>query len=117
VAVVLAAIGIYGVLSYSVAQSRREIGVRMALGANRADILKLMLGQTSGFAIGGFVAGLGAAIAGARLMNGLLFKISTVDPLSIAIAISGLALIAGLAVTMPARCAATVNPMEALRSE
>jgi len=117
VAVALTAIGIYGVLSYSVAQSRREIGVRMALGANRADILKLMLGQTGGFAAGGFVAGLAAAIAGARLMNGLLFNTSTVDPLSIAIAISGLALIAGLAVTVPARRAATVNPTEALRSE
>jgi ABC-type antimicrobial peptide transport system permease subunit len=117
VALVLAAIGIYGVLSYSVAQRTREIGVRMAVGANRRDILRLVLGQAGGFALVGLAAGLLAAFAGARLIGGLLFQTSPVDVVSASITLGALALIAVLAVSIPAGRAASVNPTEALRAE
>ncbi|RSL17252.1 putative permease [Edaphobacter aggregans] len=117
VALALAAIGIYGVLSYMVVQRTREIGVRMAVGADREDILRLVLGQAGRFAAVGIVAGLAVALAGARLINGLLFHTSTIDPLSVSITIAGLALIAAVAVSVPASRAASVDPTEALRAE
>jgi predicted permease len=117
VALALAGIGIYGVLSYSVAQRTREIGVRMAVGANRTDVLRLVLGQAGRFAAIGIVVGLAAGLACARLIRGLLFNTSTVDPLSAWIAIGALVLAAALAVIIPAGRAASVNPDEALRAE
>lgn len=117
VALVLAAIGIYGVLSYSVSQRTREIGVRMAVGANRGDVLRMVLWQAGVFAIAGLAIGLGAAIASARLMQGLLFQTNTLDGASIGIALGTLAAVAMLAVSAPAWRAASVNPTEALRSE
>jgi predicted permease len=121
VALVLAGIGIYGVLSYSVAQRTREIGVRMAVGANRADVLWLVLRQATRYVTLGLVSGLGAAFAGERvmggLMRGLLFETDGVDPVSIAVTVAGLALIAGIAVSVPAGRAVSVNPTEALRTE
>ena len=117
VAVVLAAIGIYGVLAYSVEQRTREIGVRMAVGARREDILTLVLKQSAVFVVAGIVAGLAAGFAGARLLSGLLFKTSAADPLSLAVTIGALVAIAALAVSLPARRAASVEPTEALRSE
>ncbi len=117
VAVVLAAIGIYGVLAYSVEQRTREIGVRMAVGARREDILKLVLRQAAVFVAAGIVAGLAVGFAGARLLSGLLFKTSTADPVSVSITISALVAIAALAVSLPARRAASVEPTEALRAE
>ncbi len=117
VALTLAAIGIYGVLSYSIAQRTREIGVRIAVGANREDILRLVLGQAGRFALAGIVIGLATALAGARIIDGLLFHTSTVDPLSVSITIGALALIAALAVILPAGRAVSVSPTEALRAE
>jgi predicted permease len=117
VALALAAIGIYGVLSYSVAQRSREIGVRMAVGATRANILRLVLTQAARLTGAGIVLGLGAALLGARLIRGLLFDTGTTDPLSVGIAIGFLALAAGLAAMIPAIRAASVNPNEALRAE
>ena len=117
VALTLAAIGIYGVLAYSVAQRTREIGVRMAVGAKREDILRLVLSQAARFTLVGILAGLAVAVASARLLSGLLFKTSTVDPLSVCITIGALAAIAALAVSIPARRAASVSPTEALRAE
>jgi predicted permease len=116
-ALALAGIGIYGVLSYSVAQRTREIGVRMAVGANRTDVLRLVLGQAGRFSVIGIVIGLAAGLASARLISGLLFNTSTVDPLSVWIAIGALFLAALLAVIIPAGRAASVNPNEALRAE
>ncbi len=117
VAVVLAAIGIYGVLAYSVEQRTREIGVRMAVGAQREDILALVLKQAAVFVAAGIVAGLAFGFAGARLLSGLLFRTSAVDPLSVSVTIGALVGIAAVAVSLPARRAASVEPTEALRSE
>jgi predicted permease len=117
VALALAAIGIYGVLSYSVAQRTREIGVRIAVGANREDILRLVLTQTGRFAVIGIVLGLATALAGARLISGLLFNTSTVDPLSVSVTLGALILMAALAAIVPAGRAASVSPTEALRAE
>lgn len=117
VAVVLAAIGIYGVLAYSVEQRRREIGVRMAVGARREDILRLVLKQAAAFVSAGIAAGLALGFTGARLLSGLLFKTSTADPLSVSVTIGALVAIAALALSLPARRAASVEPTEALRAE
>jgi predicted permease len=117
VALTLAAIGIYGVLAYSVAQRTREIGVRMAVGAKREDILRLVLSQAARLTLAGIIAGLAVAFASARLLSGLLFKTSTIDPWSVCITIGALASIATLAVSIPARRAASVSPTEALRAE
>ncbi len=117
VALVLAAIGIYGVLSYSVAQRTREIGVRIAVGADRADILVLVLRQAASFTAVGVAVGLAAGLVFARLINGLLFQTSTVDRLSMAVAVGALVLVAALGASLPAVRAASVSPTEALRTE
>jgi predicted permease len=117
VALALAAVGIYGVLSYSVAQRSREIGVRMAVGATRAHILRLVLSQAGKFTGIGLVAGVGAALLSARITTSLLFDTGPADPLSMCIAIGCLALAAALAAIIPASRAASVNPIEALRAE
>jgi predicted permease len=117
VALTLAAIGIYGVLAYSVAQRTREIGVRMAVGAKREDIVRMVLLQAGRYAAVGIVAGLAMSLAGARLINGLLFRTSPVDPVSMSITVGVLVLIAAFAVAIPARRAASVDPTEALRAE
>jgi len=116
-ALTLAAIGIYGVIAYSVAQRRREIGVRMAVGSSRADILLLMLREAAAFTGIGILAGLIAAFAGARLASGLLFQIGSADPVSICVSVSALLIIAMSAAVLPASRAASINPVEALRSE
>jgi predicted permease len=117
VALALAAIGIYGVLSYSVEQRSREIGVRMAVGATRAHILRLVLAQAAQFTGTGLVAGVGVALVSARIIRGLLFDTGTADPLSACIAIGALALAAAMAAIIPAIRAASVNPNESLRAE
>jgi predicted permease len=117
VALALAAIGIYGVLSYSVAQRSREIGVRMAVGATRANILRLVLSQAAKFAAAGLVLGLAAGLTGARLIRGLLFDTGTTDALSVSIAIGFLAFTAATAAIVPAARAASLNPNEALRAD
>jgi predicted permease len=117
VALALAAIGIYGVLSYSVAQRSREIGVRMAVGATRAQILRLVLSQAAQFTGVGLAVGVCSALAGANLIRGLLFDTGPTDPFSVVIATGFLALAAGMAAIIPAIRAASVNPNEALRAE
>jgi predicted permease len=115
----LAAIGIYGVLSYSVAQRTREIGVRIALGADRGDVLRLVLMQAGTFTLIGVVTGVGVALAGSRLVNGLglLFKTSAADAASAGVSIGALILVAAVAVIVPAARAAAVDPAKALRAE
>lgn len=116
-ALLLATVGIYGVLSFSVSQRSREIGVRMAVGATRGHILRLVLSQAAQFTAIGIAIGVGAAMVSARIISGLLFDTGTADPLSVCIAIGFLALAAAVGAFIPAIRAASVNPTEALRAE
>ena len=116
-ALLLAGLGIYGVLAYSVSRRTREIGVRMALGAQVADVLRLVLRQGIELAVLGLVIGLAGAFGATRLLRGFLFEVQPLDPVtfvSVGILLSGVAL---FACWLPARRAARVDPMVALRAE
>ena len=117
IALFLAAIGIYGVMAYSVAQRTQEIGVRMALGARPLHVLRLVLGQSLGMLLIGVVIGLAGAFALTRLMSTLLFEVTATDPLTYVSVIGLLVVVALLACYIPARRAAKVDPLIALRYE
>jgi putative ABC transport system permease protein len=113
----LAATGLYGLLSYSVSQRIPEIGVRMALGANPGDVLRLVVREGMTLVAAGAVIGVLAAIAVGRIVAGLLFGVSATDPLTYAIVTAVLAAVAFGACYLPALRAARVSPMSALRAE
>ena len=116
-ALLLGIVGIYGVISYAVSQRTREIGIRMALGAQRESLTWMFVRQGMGLAAIGVVFGIAAAIVSLRLMTSLLFGVSPVDPLTYSLATIAVAAIAWLACYMPSRRASAVNPVNALRAE
>jgi hypothetical protein len=116
-ALALASVGLYGVLSYSVSQRRRELGVRAALGAAKADLVRLVIREGLGATITGLAAGLVAAAALTRLMQSVLFGIGPLDPVAFVAAPLVLIPIAVAACLLPASRAAQTDPIEALRSE
>jgi predicted lysophospholipase L1 biosynthesis ABC-type transport system permease subunit len=117
VALVLTAIGIYGVMAYSVAQRTNEIGIRIALGAAQSSIFKLIVGQAMTLVAISVVIGVAGAFAATRLLNSLLFGVGAWDPLTFASIVLLISVVAFLAAWLPARRAMRVNPIIALRAE
>jgi len=117
VALALAAVGIYGVVSWNVTQRTKEIGIRQALGADRVSVLRLVIGQSMRVVGLGLVIGLVGSLALARLLQNQLFEISAFDPVTFLLVVGLLAASALLACWVPARRATKVDPVEALRSE
>jgi predicted permease len=117
VTLLLGLVGIYGVIAYIVSQRRREVGIRMALGAQGESVQRIFVSRGLSLAAIGLVVGLSAAAGLMRLLSSLLFGVSAFDPLTYAAVIAGLGLVALLATWLPARQATRIDPMLALRSE
>jgi ABC-type antimicrobial peptide transport system permease subunit len=114
---VLAMIGLYGVIAYLVAQRTQEIGVRMALGADKGDILRLVMGRSLRLILSGIAVGLVAALAATRVLASLLYSIGPHDPVTFGLVALLLVLVAIVAALIPARSATSVNPIVALRCD
>jgi putative ABC transport system permease protein len=117
ISLLLAAVGIYGVISYSMTQRTREIGIRMALGASRGNILRLVLGHGLTLTLLGLLLGVGGALGLTQLLASLLFGVGGRDPLTMAVVAGILGLVALLACLLPARRSTKVDPLIALRCE
>jgi putative ABC transport system permease protein len=116
-AFILAVIGLYGLLAFTVTQRQREIGIRMALGAQRLDVLNLVLGQGMRLTLAGVGIGLLGSFALTRVLASVLFKVEPTDPLTLVTVTFSLCVVAALACYIPARRATKVDPMVALRCE
>src|SRR5438067_1145709 len=116
-AALIAAIGLYGVMSYTVARRRNEIGVRIALGADRRQVMRMVMGEAGGLLAAGLAIGVPAALAMTRFASALLFGVTPRDPATLAAAVVGLAVVAALASYVPALRASRLEPIEALRDE
>jgi predicted lysophospholipase L1 biosynthesis ABC-type transport system permease subunit len=116
-ALLLAAVGIHGVLSFVVNRRRREIGIRMALGARPRDVLASVLGEGLGLAVAGAIVGVVAAALGARALGGLLYGVRPADPLALSLALGVVLIVTLAACLLPGMRAAATEPMQTLRSE
>jgi predicted lysophospholipase L1 biosynthesis ABC-type transport system permease subunit len=117
IALLLTVVGLYGVLAYSVLKRTREIGVRVALGASRGIVLGMVLKQAMLLVAAGVMLGLAGAFAAGQVLTNMLYGVSPRNPLLLAIACCAITLTAGLAAYLPARRAASIDPMQALRNE
>ena len=117
VALVLAAVGLYGVTAYTVAQQTNEIGIRMALGADRLKVLRLVVGGAFRRVLVGLILGLPLAVGAGRLISAQLYGVACWDPLALTLAAGALAICAFFAAIIPANRAASISPMDALRIE
>jgi ABC-type antimicrobial peptide transport system permease subunit len=117
VALLLAAVGLYGVIAFAVARRTGEMGVRLALGASRSAVLGLMMTDSAKVVVPGACVGLAAALAATRLVSAQLYGLTATDPLTLVAAVVLLLAVAALAAFIPARRAAAIDPVEALRSE
>jgi ABC-type antimicrobial peptide transport system permease subunit len=117
IALLLTVVGLYGVMVYSVSKRTREFGVRIALGAERSTILAMVLKQAAVLVGAGLVIGLAGALAGAQLLRNMLYGVTPRDPVLLAIACLSITVTGILAAYLPARRAASTDPMNALRSE
>jgi predicted permease len=117
IGLLLAVIGLYGVIAFLVAQRTQEIGVRMALGAARGDILRLVMGRSLRLIVAGVIAGLLAALAVSKILTSMLFGVGARDPMTYSLATLSLVVVALAATLVPARSASRVDPAEALRNE
>jgi putative ABC transport system permease protein len=114
-ALILAIVGIYGVIAYSVAQRTQELGIRMALGAGQSDVLRLVVGHGLALTLTGIAIGLAGALALTRLMSSLLYQTSAMDPIAFAVSALLFTVVALLASYLPARRATRIDPTHALR--
>jgi putative ABC transport system permease protein len=116
-AVLLAAIGVYGVLAYAVTERTREIGIRIALGGTSGDVLTMVLGRTLRLVTPGVVLGVAGALLGTRVLTKLLFGVRPDDPITFAVVAAALVVVALVAALAPARRASRVDPLIALKAE
>jgi putative ABC transport system permease protein len=114
-AVVLATVGVYGVLSYAVVRKTPDIGVRIALGADTGQVLRLVLGQGAVLTASGTMAGLGLALASSRWISSLLFEVSPTDPVTLGAVVLLVVAVAGVATWVPARRALRIDPLASLK--
>ena len=116
-ALVLGAVGVYGVITYSVSRRRHEIGIRMALGAQQSDILRMIIWQSLALTLVGILVGSAAALGVTRVLRNLLYEVSPVDPVAFVVVTVLLALVTVAASYFPARRATRIDPLLALRSD